>query len=379
MSNNEIPCSACGELVSPHARRCPHCQQVLAHNKPIERPEKLISEDGGEAWNEAAGQVADLGEITWHDGIHPINMDTYPIAEVDIPPVFSPFAESVTDLPQVEHAGAGAPPPRHPARLVAMGGGMFCIALFAIVLLLVQHQQAATQSVAYAAEATHQASLVGSSTSPNGKDGMTPPPYNPTVGVTSTPTKTVHGTTTPNPSGSPTPVGTASPTATLVPTPQPTATPVPVLIYAINAGSKDSFGAFQGDRFVQGGSTYTNSKTIDTSHVTNPAPQQVYESERYGIFTYTIPQLQAGKNYTVRLHFAEIYFSSSGQRVFNVSMNNTLVLDNFDIVAAAGGPNIAVIEQFQTTADANGNIIIAFTQGPANWPKLSGMEIYTAS
>ena len=373
VSNDEIVCPACGGLVSPHARRCPHCQQVLTHIKPIERPEKLISEDGGEAWNEAADQVADLGEITWHDGIHPVNMDTRPIAETDLPPIFSPFAESATELPQAETLVTVVPPPpvQSTTRWFALGGTLCCLVLFALTLFIMQHQQAASQISAIAAEATHQAAEVGSSTSPNGKDGITPPPISPTVPLVTPPTKKLHSTPSPNPNGSPTPSTSATPVAT--------ATPVPMLVYAINAGSKSSWGTFQGDIFASSGSSYTSGNTIDTSRVTNPAPEQVYQSERWGVFTYIIPQLQAGSNYTVRLHFAEIYFGSPGSRVFNVAINGTQVLSNFDIVVAAGGPNIAVIEQFQATADAKGNIIIAFTQGPANWPKLSGLEIYTAS
>jgi len=34
--------------------------------------------------------------------------------------------------------------------------------------------------------------------------------------------------------------------------------------------------------------------------------------------------------------FAEIYWTKTGQRIFNVSINGAQVLTNFDIVAAAG-------------------------------------------
>src|SRR5207244_2070215 len=106
-------------------------------------------------------------------------------------------------------------------------------------------------------------------------------------------------------------------------------------------------------------------------------PQVVYNSERYGNFTYTIPNLMAGAAYTVRLHFGEIYWSSPGSRVFNVSINGTQVLANFDIFAAAGGKDIALIKEFATNADSAGKIAIQFSSVKDN-AKLSGIEILTA-
>ena len=69
---------------------------------------------------------------------------------------------------------------------------------------------------------------------------------------------------------------------------------------------------------------------------------------------FTVP---AG-SYQVTLKFAETYFTSgaaSGQRVFNVAINGTTVLTNFDIKAAAGGANIAVDRTFTVTAGAGSN------------------------
>jgi hypothetical protein len=51
--------------------------------------------------------------------------------------------------------------------------------------------------------------------------------------------------------------------------------------------------------------------------------------------------LAPGGTYTVVLHFAELYFTSAGQRVFSVLANGQAVLSDFDIFAAAGAPSIA--------------------------------------
>ncbi len=91
-------------------------------------------------------------------------------------------------------------------------------------------------------------------------------------------------------------------------------------------------------------------------------------------FTYTIPGLTAGSSHTVRLHFCETFFTTTGSRVFNVTINGTQVLPNFDIVAASGGQNIANIQQFTATADASGHITITFTSVTNN-ALISGIEI----
>jgi hypothetical protein len=155
-----------------------------------------------------------------------------------------------------------------------------------------------------------------------------------------------------------------------------TSTP-PASGYAVNAGGSAT-GSFAADGYYSGGSTNTTSSSIDTSGVSNPAPQAVYQSERYGNFTYIFPNLKPGTHYTVRLHFAEIYWTSSGQRLFNVSLNGQQVLTNFDIYATAGGANKALVEADTATADANGQITIQFTSVKDN-AKVSGIEVLESS
>lgn len=76
----------------------------------------------------------------------------------------------------------------------------------------------------------------------------------------------------------------------------------------IDAGSSSAVNTFAADEYFQGGSVTGNvGVNIDMSKVVNPAPMAVYQSNRYGDFTYTIPNLVTGTAYTVRLHFAETY------------------------------------------------------------------------
>jgi alpha-L-fucosidase 2 len=172
-------------------------------------------------------------------------------------------------------------------------------------------------------------------------------------------------------------IGLPGPGSVPTPTPTPTGTPVAGSGYAVNAGG-GAAGSFMADEYYSGGNTHATTASIDTSGVTNPAPQAVYQTERYGNFTYTLPDLSPGAQYTVRLHFAEIYWTSSGQRIFNVSINGQQVLTNFDIYATAGAANKAIVEQYTATADANGQIAIQFSTVKDN-AKVSGIEVLGSS
>jgi Malectin domain/Fibronectin type III domain len=156
--------------------------------------------------------------------------------------------------------------------------------------------------------------------------------------------------------------------------------PIGTLV-AINAGGP-AVGSFLADEDFAGGKTIDHANTINTSKVTNPAPAAVYQSARIGVattgagapFTYTIGGMTAGSSHTVRLHFAETFFTTKGSRVFNVSINGEQVLNNFDIIVASGGQNIANIQEFMVPANASGQYVITFTSVTNN-ALISGIEI----
>jgi len=144
-------------------------------------------------------------------------------------------------------------------------------------------------------------------------------------------------------------------------------------VVRINSGGP-AVSPFAADVDFVGGGTINHANTIDLSGVTNPAPMAVYQSARVGNFTYTIPGFAAGSSHTVRLHFAETFFSTAGSRTFNVSINGTQVLSAFDIFAAAGAKNKAIIKQFTATANSSGQIVIQFTT-VVNQSLVSGIEV----
>ena len=148
---------------------------------------------------------------------------------------------------------------------------------------------------------------------------------------------------------------------------------------AANAGVDISAGGpaaapFVADEDYTGGATAATTNAITTTGVTNPAPQSVYQHNRYGNFTYTIPGLTAGASYNVRLDFAEEYWTTAGSRTFNVLINGTQVLTNFDIFATAGGEFKAVAESFTATASSAGAVTIQFVTVKDN-AQVNGIEV----
>jgi len=158
---------------------------------------------------------------------------------------------------------------------------------------------------------------------------------------------------------------------------------------SIDAGGSGDGGSFVADEYYSSSLTATNTTgsngDIDFSQtVTHPIPQADWNTYRYLANTYTIPDLTPGGSYQVRLYFLDWYFTQVGQRVFNVAINGTTVLSDFDIVQAAvnaggDGEYIGVEEDFNETADANGVITIAFSQGSANQPMVNAIAVVPTS
>jgi beta-glucanase (GH16 family) len=135
---------------------------------------------------------------------------------------------------------------------------------------------------------------------------------------------------------------------------------------------------FAGDVDFAGGNTNAFTSPIDTSGVTDPAPEHVYQTERWGASTYTIATLTPGASYRLRLHFCETSFNAANQRTFNVAVNGERLLTEFDVFAAAGGKNKAVVREFSVSADDGGQLMIQFLPGSHNNPSIRGIELIPA-
>jgi hypothetical protein len=162
---------------------------------------------------------------------------------------------------------------------------------------------------------------------------------------------------------------------------QGTGTTTGTPVVQVNSGGSAT-GSWIVDTYFNQGNSFSSTATINTTGVINPAPTVVYQNVRwFASFTYTIPGLTAGAAYQVRLHFAELTWTAANQRKFNVAINGTTVLANFDVFATAGAQNKALVQEFGATANGSGQIVIAFTQGSPviDNPMISGIEILTST
>ncbi|RYX84478.1 glycoside hydrolase family 92 protein [bacterium] len=146
----------------------------------------------------------------------------------------------------------------------------------------------------------------------------------------------------------------------------------------VAAGSDDPIGDFVADpNMTEGSVAGDGNVTIDVS-APDAGPAGIYQFERYGQdFSYIYP-VPAGK-YQIKLHFAEVADEEPGMRFFNVTINGQPALTNFEVYAAAGGINKAVVKTFPNiTPDAKGNIVIrtfATPSSPDQNAKINGIEI----
>jgi hypothetical protein len=149
---------------------------------------------------------------------------------------------------------------------------------------------------------------------------------------------------------------------------------LPVRITASPFAIKDSADqTWLSDRYFRGGRRGLNP---DTAKITN---RGIYSNHRVGRFRYDIPVVSLGK-YRVTLYFSDPWFGKHnwgnggpGSRVFDVSCNGKMILENFDILAE-GGTNPVVKTFDNIPASAQGKIELSFIP-VVNYPLVNAIEI----
>ncbi|MFS4445160.1 PKD domain-containing protein [Maribacter sp. 2307UL18-2] len=149
--------------------------------------------------------------------------------------------------------------------------------------------------------------------------------------------------------------------------------------FRINAGGPEvthNGDLFLTDQYFVGGITFSNtSATVPT----------LFETERTNsqpAFDYEIPVPDG--NYDVVLHFAEIFWGATGggaggagSRIFDVSIEGNLILDDYDIIADVGSET-PVAKTFNITV-TDGNLDLNFSalaaNGGVDQAKVSAIEI----
>jgi len=155
------------------------------------------------------------------------------------------------------------------------------------------------------------------------------------------------------------------------------------VVFAVNAGGSE-YTATDGTTFVDdtnfdGGQTFTSGEggTPSEPEIDNTDDDQLYWTERFGDFGYDIPVPEDGQ-YEVTLYFAELYQgvandAGEGARIFDVSAEGQLILDDYDIIAEAGAPHTAISET-ATVEVTDGELNLDFTTVEDN-AKISAIKV----
>ena len=104
----------------------------------------------------------------------------------------------------------------------------------------------------------------------------------------------------------------------------------------------------------------------------------LYQSNRFNDQSYVIPVPSAG-TYHVTLHYAEMYWTTVGRRVFNVSVQGVTVVGSLDLIATTGYRYSAYTTTHTVTVTSSGlTVLVGFVNLVDN-ALVSGMEIVKAS
>ena len=152
----------------------------------------------------------------------------------------------------------------------------------------------------------------------------------------------------------------------------------PIRISAHQSGFVDADGIqWSGDNYFIEGRTilYRNPEA-------GPKIPTLYTGERHGNFSYAIPV--APGSYTVKLHFLESFFSplipaadcrGAGCRVFDVTCNGVLLLQDFDILQAAPGAFRPVSREFHGLhPNGQGKLLLSFSP-KVNYAEVRAIEV----
>jgi Malectin domain/PKD domain len=124
--------------------------------------------------------------------------------------------------------------------------------------------------------------------------------------------------------------------------------------------------------------------SVDTATVPPTTPSGIYSSERWGCsssseMSYTLAA-PAGTSADVRLYFANQYSGTSkvGQRIFNVTIDGSPFLTNYDIVKDVGN-EVGTMHDEVVTVPPSGQITIGFSHAGPDNPLINGIEVLNAS
>jgi glucosylceramidase len=140
-----------------------------------------------------------------------------------------------------------------------------------------------------------------------------------------------------------------------------------VRVHAGGGAYRNSAGrVFQADSGFTGG--YTNSRQVSVAGTADP---ELYRTERWGMTAWQTDVPRPG-TYTVRLHFAETYWTARGQRVLSVTAQGKPVVTALDLVARVGANRAYVV---QTAVNVTGGQLVLGFSATVDNPKIDAIEV----
>ncbi|XP_020540493.1 kinesin-like protein KIN-14Q isoform X2 [Jatropha curcas] len=142
---------------------------------------------------------------------------------------------------------------------------------------------------------------------------------------------------------------------------------------SINSGSTDGDVVLNGEKFLED-SHFSGGDTVRTN-ATIEAGLSLYQTARFGNFSYYFPELEPG-NYSVTLLLAEIVLTNGppGMRVFDVFLQDKKVVSCLDIYAQVGANKPLVISQLKACVYNEEGLTIRF-EGVTGSPIVCGISI----
>jgi hypothetical protein len=139
---------------------------------------------------------------------------------------------------------------------------------------------------------------------------------------------------------------------------------------------KDEEGnVWTGDRYFEGGGV----TELPNQHIARTRNPELYLTARTGVFSYKIPL--APGTYELRLHFAETTYSPASSlgggensRVFDIQLNGSPLLKQFDIVSDAGA-NTADVRVFRDISPNKDGYLHLDFAGSLGLPIINAIEI----
>jgi len=152
----------------------------------------------------------------------------------------------------------------------------------------------------------------------------------------------------------------------------------PIRISARQTDFVDANGErWSGDKYFIDGRSWT----FENPEM-GPRIPDLYTGERHGNFSYAIPV--APGSYTVKLHFLESFFSPSipaanchgvGCRVFDVTCNGVMLLQDFDISQVVSGAFQPVVREFHGLhPNGQGKLLLSFSP-KVNYAEIRAIEV----